>query len=181
MRTLQRFTNRATSRGFTIVELLIVIVVIAILAAITTVTFNGIQQRANDTKQVDAAAKYVRLITLYKTQNGTYPAGVSCVGNNNVDTNSDGRKDCGDNGNITVDQTVLNRIATSGSLPDVTTKQYTGADGVKRGGMFWNGDEMRLTFFLGGSQSTCPAVGIPSIGGSTGNGSRYCQVFFPTN
>lgn len=37
-----------SSRGFTIVELLIVIVVIAVLAAITTVAFNGIQKRAGD-------------------------------------------------------------------------------------------------------------------------------------
>ncbi|MCA9336117.1 prepilin-type N-terminal cleavage/methylation domain-containing protein, partial [Candidatus Saccharibacteria bacterium] len=34
--------------GFTIVELLIVIVVIAILAAITIVAYNGIQQRSRD-------------------------------------------------------------------------------------------------------------------------------------
>ena len=33
-------------RGFTIVELLIVIVIIAILAAITIVAYNGIQQLA---------------------------------------------------------------------------------------------------------------------------------------
>lgn len=36
------------NRGFTIVELLIVIVVIGILAAITIVAFNGVQGRAND-------------------------------------------------------------------------------------------------------------------------------------
>lgn len=36
-------------RGFTIVELLIVIVVIAILAAITIVAYNGIQQRSRVT------------------------------------------------------------------------------------------------------------------------------------
>ena len=36
-------------RGFTIVELLIVIVVIAILAAITIVAYTGIQERAKDT------------------------------------------------------------------------------------------------------------------------------------
>lgn len=35
--------------GFTIVELLIVIVVIGILAAITIVAYNGVQNRANDT------------------------------------------------------------------------------------------------------------------------------------
>ena len=35
-------------KGFTIVELLIVIVVIAILAAVTIVAYNGIQNRAKD-------------------------------------------------------------------------------------------------------------------------------------
>ena len=39
-------------KGFTIVELLIVIVVIAILAAISIVAYNGIQSRANNTKIV---------------------------------------------------------------------------------------------------------------------------------
>lgn len=39
-------TLKAAKRGFTIVELLIVIVVIAILAAITVVAYNGIQNRA---------------------------------------------------------------------------------------------------------------------------------------
>ena len=37
------------SKGFTIVELLIVIVVIGILAAISIVTYSGIRNKANDT------------------------------------------------------------------------------------------------------------------------------------
>ena len=40
----------AKQKGFTIVELLIVIVVIAILAAITIVAYNGIQTRARNSK-----------------------------------------------------------------------------------------------------------------------------------
>jgi general secretion pathway protein G len=39
------------SRGFTIVELLIVIVVIGILAALVIVTYNGIQQKARNTER----------------------------------------------------------------------------------------------------------------------------------
>jgi len=41
---------RGAKAGFTIVELLIVIVVIAILAAITIVAFNGVQTRARNSK-----------------------------------------------------------------------------------------------------------------------------------
>ncbi|MBM3210039.1 type II secretion system protein [Candidatus Saccharibacteria bacterium] len=44
------FGSMNRSRGFTIVELLIVIVVIAILAAITIVAYNGIQGRAQQSK-----------------------------------------------------------------------------------------------------------------------------------
>lgn len=54
-------------RGFTIVELLIVIVVIAILAAITIVTFNGIQERARiaqaetELKALSSAVRIARI------------------------------------------------------------------------------------------------------------------------
>lgn len=59
--------------GFTIVELLIVIVVIAILAAISIVAYSGIQQRAKNSQMLasfDAAEKAVRL---YHAETGEYP------------------------------------------------------------------------------------------------------------
>ena len=43
-----KFTAR-TSPGFTIIELLVVIVIIGILATISVISFNGIQQRAAST------------------------------------------------------------------------------------------------------------------------------------
>ena len=59
--------------GFTIVELLIVIVVIGVLAALVITTFNGIQQKARDTeRQTDMKAIHGQLEAYY-AQNGNYP------------------------------------------------------------------------------------------------------------
>ena len=60
-------------KGFTIVELLIVIVVIGILAAITIVAYNGIQDRAKFSKIQTDLKSVQKLIELYKADNGSYP------------------------------------------------------------------------------------------------------------
>ena len=62
--------------GFTIVELLIVIVVIAILAAISVVAYNGIQNRAADSAVVSDLAVLKKKIEVYKIDNSdVYPSG----------------------------------------------------------------------------------------------------------
>lgn len=61
--------NKKT-RGFTLVELLIVIVVIAILAAITLVSYNGVQRRAHNTVTLSAAKNALNVLTSYYTLNG---------------------------------------------------------------------------------------------------------------
>lgn len=63
----------AKHTGFTIVELLIVIVVIAILAAITIVAYTGVQEGAKNAAINDAAAKSKRMIEAYIAANGSYP------------------------------------------------------------------------------------------------------------
>lgn len=60
-------------RGFTIVELLIVIVVIAILAAISIVAYNGIQARAADSNIKSAAANIQKSIQLWQIDTGILP------------------------------------------------------------------------------------------------------------
>jgi prepilin-type N-terminal cleavage/methylation domain-containing protein len=64
---------RTGNRGFTIVELLIVVVVIAILAAISIVAYNGIQERAvNSTVEADIAGT-VKKIEMHRIDNnGVY-------------------------------------------------------------------------------------------------------------
>jgi prepilin-type N-terminal cleavage/methylation domain-containing protein len=62
-------------QGFTIVELLIVVVVIAILAAITIVSYNGIINRANASTVQSATQEAAKKINLYAIDNNeTYPA-----------------------------------------------------------------------------------------------------------
>lgn len=61
-------------QGFTIVELLIVIVVIGILAGLVITTFNGIQQKGRDTeRETDIKALHGQ-VEAYYAQNGKYPS-----------------------------------------------------------------------------------------------------------
>ena len=53
--------------GFTIVELLIVVVVIAILAAITIVSYNGITARANDSAIKTGLSSTIKKINVRET------------------------------------------------------------------------------------------------------------------
>ncbi len=66
------FKNK-TSKGFTIVELLIVIVVIGILAALVITTYNGIQQKARDTERKTDINAIHGQVEAYQAQNGKYP------------------------------------------------------------------------------------------------------------
>lgn len=60
-------------KGFTIVELLIVIVVIGILAGITVVAYNGIRTRANDSDAKVKLSNVNKAIINFQTTNGRYP------------------------------------------------------------------------------------------------------------
>lgn len=60
--------------GFTIVELLIVVAVIAILASVTVVGFSGIQARSVNTARIAAARNAYQLVQAYAATNGGYPA-----------------------------------------------------------------------------------------------------------
>ncbi len=62
-----------SERGFTIVELLIVVVVIAILAAITIVSYNGITRSANASSAKSTAGSVAKKLEAYQAEQGRYP------------------------------------------------------------------------------------------------------------
>lgn len=66
-------SSHQSSRGFTIVELLITIVVIGVISGIVIVAYNGVSKRAMNTNRVSEFQGWVKLFKLYKSEFGSYP------------------------------------------------------------------------------------------------------------
>jgi prepilin-type N-terminal cleavage/methylation domain-containing protein len=62
------------NQGFTIVELLIVIVVIGILALLVITTYSGIQQKARNSKRQNDVKSIQTQLEAFFSQNGYYPS-----------------------------------------------------------------------------------------------------------
>lgn len=81
------WASKQKNRGFTIVELVIVIVVIGILAAITTITYRGTQDRARFGAYKSDLTRINEALTVYYSENGRYPDGdgagsATCISGN---------------------------------------------------------------------------------------------------
>jgi len=85
--------RKIRSQGFTIVELLIVIVIIGVLAAITVVAYNGIQDRAKNSKRDSDVSLYTKAILAARINDGkllkditgsTWSAGACAVSSGNT-------------------------------------------------------------------------------------------------
>lgn len=81
---------KSKQQGFTIVELLIVIVVIGILAALVITTFTGIQQKARNTERETDIKALQGQIEAYYAQNGRYPTLANMNDTSFRDTNMKG-------------------------------------------------------------------------------------------
>lgn len=119
--------------GFTIVELLIVIVVIAILASISTVAFSGIQQRAGNAARISDVKKMKSLIDQYVALNGMAAIqslfsanGVRCLGENYIDVDPGSGTSCGSvyiSGNYTYYTTATTLNAALKQLGDISVSR----------------------------------------------------------
>jgi len=73
--------------GFTIVELLVVIVVIGILAAITVVSYTGITTKANTAaNKQDASSVVASALAFYADNNSAFPTVLTTAGFNGNNT-----------------------------------------------------------------------------------------------
>lgn len=110
--------------GFTIVELLVVIVVIAILATVTVVAFNGVRDRAAASLVQDGISKVSRQLELDKVSRGAYADNLTQV--NATEVNSLSYQ-------YTTDGSTYCLTATSGNISKYKQSDGSTADGVCSG------------------------------------------------
>ncbi|QBG35915.1 type II secretion system major pseudopilin GspG [Litorilituus sediminis] len=65
--------NKATQRGFTLLEVMVVIVILGILASMVVPNLMGSQERANMQKAVSDVTALETSLSLYKMDNYDYP------------------------------------------------------------------------------------------------------------
>ncbi|HEX6416539.1 MAG TPA: prepilin-type N-terminal cleavage/methylation domain-containing protein [Candidatus Saccharimonadales bacterium] len=150
--------------GFTIVELLIVIVVIGILASITVVAYNGVQQRARNVARLTNVNSWIDLFEIYRAANGRYPSvpeGDYCLGTD-FPPGLDGQPRCRnlDTNSPTVsylqsgNTALMNALKTVGSLP---RNEHGGVNWIAGPYVHtWDGGYYLTQVFQGGA-GNCPA------------------------
>jgi len=190
--------RKISSRGFTIVELLVVIVVIGVLAAVTVVAYNGIQQRAQNAKTQQALAAWLKGLQLYKAENGRWPAGWNCLGEGYLygptGTETSGVAQCRQTNsttyvvenpsfNVTMKPYIGNTIPTPAFVTarSTDTLWYRGLMYAYGGG--GTATDVYIQAAYAGA-ITCPPVGgvTPSLTGAAGgNTACYYQVGYTTD
>ena len=144
--------------GFTIVELLIVIIVIAILATLVITAYNGVQTKAKNTKTVVAVEAWVKAINLYHADTGNWPVN-SCLGDSDT---YDGDGICYDAAAWTVKASFVSSLRPyigTGTLPSPDTTNVNTSSLPRRGALYmYTSGEARI-YFMQSSVSSCPQIG----------------------
>ena len=147
--------------GFTIVELLIVVVIIAILAAITIVGYNGMQNRAHASRAGSVASSYVKLLQMHRSEHGHYPvASYICLSGNGTMPAKDGfaTNEC-ETGGASIDPAFnsalhqYSKSTTDGLLPTMDWGAYGKSRGIKY--TSHSGETARISYNLRGDVA-CP-------------------------
>jgi len=152
-------------KGFTIVELLIVIVVIAILAAISIAAYTGIQNRAYDNTVQQDLRNIAQKIEMYRiaSPNDQYPVGPTQLADAEVTASRDAYGNHYNNGSGLYNlvycrlTSAADRFALVGRSKSGAIFQYTSGGGIAEFTGNWNN----------GSASICSGAGVANGGVSS--------------
>lgn len=169
--------------GFTIVELLLVIVVIGILVSIVAVSYNSVQAHSRNANRATEVRNWHNLLELYKSSFGTYPPianGNYCLGRN-FPMGTDNQRRCRDSAMTDPNYSYLEsgnsafmtEIQKVGSIPTNNPPRVNG-DLVGPYVNYW-GTGMSITQVFEGSPTDCPKYGM-SYSWDDGHGTILCYL-----
>jgi prepilin-type N-terminal cleavage/methylation domain-containing protein len=173
-------------KAFSIVELLIVMVIIAILAGLIIVTYTGIKTRAENTKTVNAVSHVIKAVTQYGVRNGNYPVTSTwpCIGSSSTCARVGGASTCFGIGGAVYNSafnTTLKGVMTSVPEP---SDQTMNCAGNSYSGAFYNkndtsgGKTASIIYFLKGNESCQITEGTVAV--SQQDDTTRCSVTLKT-
>jgi prepilin-type N-terminal cleavage/methylation domain-containing protein len=141
------------THGFTIVELMVVIVVIGILAAISIISYTGVQNKARTASALTNALEVQNKSDLYAADlgNGTYPVNGTAL--ENISTSEAASLS-------PATKILLGTIVPSSTAPTALIYQQCTSSGARVG--YWDATAGALVYIYAGtatSASTCSAAG----------------------
>ena len=149
-------------KGFTLVELLIVIVIIGILAAISIVAYTSISQKAKNTSTISAVKQAINAINMYIADTGEYPQN----SNQNICLTSD--TPCTWGSSIPYSEGLYSKLANystlASSVPATSSTKYTGILYLYYRDRTFNGlsRPVVVTYVLDGVYQKCQLTNIAS-------------------
>ena len=153
-----------SGNGFTIVELLIVIVIIGVLAAIVVVAYSGITRKTRDAAVQSEVKNFGKTVEIYQAQNGAYPTVTQLQSQGGVKVNKSMYATGSNNWYYC--------ISTDGSRFAVGAT----AESSRQGYRYDSVDGLQVVSSLYGS-STCPGTdgmaGLPYTGSSAPSGCQW--------
>lgn len=163
--TRRTVASKESTSGFTIIELLIVIIVVGVLVSIVTVAYGGITRRARDSAVQTELRNFGKTVEIYQAQNGQYPTTVQLTNQGGIRVNKNMYLTGGNNNWYYC-------ISTNGSRFAVGAT----AEGSRQGYRYDSVDGLQSVSSLYGS-TTCPGVdgttGKPYTGSSAPSGCAW--------
>ncbi len=142
---MNKLKQLRSSKGFTIVELLIVIIVIAILATLVITAYNGVQAKARDVKRQSDANEVQKAAESYNADNGSYP---TVTANFRASGNT-----------IKLDSSItIGATAPSSSSPDIIQVKQCGSGAGDQIIYYSEQSSSTTTLTAGDTSGTCTAV-----------------------